>query len=193
MAQLKRSIGAGLSGVGPLCPLFFLYLLKNEKNYIYTNKKSGWVFGPSKNCLLYLTYFDPYKGSAKNTTPFMREEGKDSTFYFYTPSSPLLKRGKNMGKKENEFQAKLIKDIKKMFDGCIITKLDSGHIQGIPDLLILYKNKWACLECKRSKNAPHRPNQEYYVELMDKMSFSRFIFPENKEEVLHELQQAFKS
>ena len=80
-----------------------------------------------------------------------------------------------------------------MFPGCIVTKLDSSDIQGIPDLLILYKNKWATLENKRSKNATKRPNQEYYVEKLDSMSFSRFIFPENKEEVLRELQSAFQA
>lgn len=95
--------------------------------------------------------------------------------------------------KESKFQADLKKEIKRMFPGCIITKLDSGDIQGIPDLLILYKNKWATLENKRSKNAPKRPNQEYYVKKMNEMSFSRFIFPENKEDVLNELRKAFKS
>ena len=42
---------------------------------------------------------------------------------------------------ESEFQNKLIQELKKMFKGCIVTKLDSSHIQGIPDLLILYNNK----------------------------------------------------
>ena len=93
--------------------------------------------------------------------------------------------------RENEFQAKLIKELKNLFPGCIITKTDPGYIQGIPDLLILYNNKWASLECKRSSRAKRQPNQEYYVETMNQMSFSRFICPENKEEVLNELQQAF--
>lgn len=95
-------------------------------------------------------------------------------------------------KLEKDFQAKLIKELKKMFAGCIVTKLDSSYIQGIPDLLILYKNKWATLECKKSASAKKQPNQDYYVELMNKMSFSRFICPENKEEVLYELQQTFR-
>ena len=95
--------------------------------------------------------------------------------------------------KENKFQADLKKELKTMFPGCIVTKLDSGDIQGIPDLLILYKNKWATLENKRSATASKRPNQEYYVNKMNEMSFSRFIFPENKEEVLNELRKAFKS
>ena len=95
--------------------------------------------------------------------------------------------------KESKFQSDLKKELKKLFPGCIVTKLDSGDIQGIPDLLVLYKNKWATLENKKSKNATKRPNQEYYVNKMNEMSFSRFIYPENKEEVLNELQQAFKS
>ena len=95
--------------------------------------------------------------------------------------------------RESKFQADLKKELKTLFPGCIVTKLDSSDIQGIPDLLILYKNKWATLENKRSATAPKRPNQEYYVNKMNAMSFSRFIFPENKEEVLNELQKAFGS
>jgi hypothetical protein len=94
--------------------------------------------------------------------------------------------------KENKFQSNLKKELKEMFPGCIITKLDSGDIQGIPDLLILYKDKWATLENKRNAKASKRPNQEYYVNKMNEMSFSRFIYPENKEEVLYDLQQTFK-
>lgn len=90
------------------------------------------------------------------------------------------------------FQARLKKELKSMFPGCIITKLDSGDIQGIPDLLILYKDKWATLENKRSAKASKQPNQEYYVSVMDDMSFSRFIYPENKDEVLDELYMYFR-
>ena len=95
--------------------------------------------------------------------------------------------------KESKFQADLKKELKQMFPGCIVIKLDSSDIQGIPDLLILYKNQWATLENKRSKNATKRPNQEYYVEKMNDMSFSRFIYPENKEVVLDELRKTFES
>jgi hypothetical protein len=94
--------------------------------------------------------------------------------------------------KESGFQKSLIVELRKMFDGCMIFKMPAEYKQGIPDLLVLYKDKWATLECKQSARAKKRPNQQYYVDLMNKMSFSRFIYPENKEEVLSELQQAFK-
>ena len=94
---------------------------------------------------------------------------------------------------ERNCQRDLIKEIKHRFKGSIVCKLDANYIQGIPDLLILYKDRWANLECIRNAHAPHRPNQDYYVSLMDKMSFSRFIFPENKERILNELEQSFET
>ena len=90
---------------------------------------------------------------------------------------------------ESGFQDKLRNELQEMFPGCMIFKMDQH--QGIPDLLILHEDKWASLECKRSSKATKQPNQEYYVGRMNEMSFSRFICPENKEEVLSELQQAF--
>lgn len=92
---------------------------------------------------------------------------------------------------ESGFQDKLVSEIKKIFTGCMVFKMD--QIQGIPDLLILHGDKWASLEVKKSSKAKRQPNQEYYVGLMDEMSFSRFISPENKEEVLDELREAFRS
>ena len=94
---------------------------------------------------------------------------------------------------ESEFQGKLIKEIKKRFPGCIVMKNDSSYIQGIPDLTILYKDKWATLECKKSESSPYRPNQKRYIQQMNEMSFSAAIYPENKEEVLNELQHSFES
>lgn len=94
---------------------------------------------------------------------------------------------------ESKFQANLIKELKQLFKGCIVMKNDSSYIQGIPDLLILYGGKWAALECKKTSSASKRPNQEYYVGLMDKMSFAKFISPENKEEVLRDLHKAFET
>lgn len=95
--------------------------------------------------------------------------------------------------KESVFQAQLIKELKDLFPGCMILKNDPTYIQGIPDILILYRNKWALLECKKSGDASKRPNQEYYVDKLNAMSFCRFINPENKTEVLNELQSTFGS
>lgn len=95
-------------------------------------------------------------------------------------------------KLERHFQADLIKELKHLFEGCLVLKTDPNYIQGFPDILILYRKKWAALECKKEMTSSHRPNQDYYVGLMNKMSFSRFISPENKEEVLRDLQQTLK-
>lgn len=92
-----------------------------------------------------------------------------------------------MAKRESRFQAKLIQELKERLPGCYVLKNDSGYLQGVPDLLVLYEDKWATLECKRDATASKRPNQEYHVKQMNEMSFSRFIFPENKEEVLNEM------
>ena len=94
-------------------------------------------------------------------------------------------------KLESGFQDRLIKELKELFPGCMTFKMD--QIQGIPDLLVLYKDKWAMLECKRCAGAKKQPNQEYYVDLLNKMSFSRFIHKDNKEEVLRDLQRSFQT
>ena len=91
--------------------------------------------------------------------------------------------------KENEYQAELIKELKREFPGCMVLKND---IQGIPDLLVLFRDRWAALEVKRSEDESHRPNQDYYISVMNKMSFAKFIYPENKEEILDELQRSFR-
>ena len=94
---------------------------------------------------------------------------------------------------ENGFKTKLINKLKLIFPGCIVVHLDPNEIQGIPDLLVLWGDKWAALEGKKSATAPARPNQHYYVELMDKMSFARFIYPENKDEVIADLDIYFNN
>lgn len=94
---------------------------------------------------------------------------------------------------ENKFKQKLVKEIKTLFPGCWVYHLNPNEIQGSPDILILYKDKWAALEGKKSKDEPHRPNQDYYVDKMNEASFARFIYPENKEEVLNDLQRALQT
>ena len=94
-------------------------------------------------------------------------------------------------KRESDFQHALIREIESRWPGALVMKNDSGYRQGIPDLTVLYKDRWAALECKRSEAESHQPNQDYYVGRMDEMSFSRFICPENRESVLDELAEHF--
>lgn len=93
---------------------------------------------------------------------------------------------------ESKFKTALIAEIEDTFPGCIVFHTDPNEIQGFPDLMILYKDKWAALEGKQFADASHRPNQDYYVKLLNGMSFAAFIYPENKEEVLYGLQQTFQ-
>lgn len=92
---------------------------------------------------------------------------------------------------ENKFQSKLIKDIKKEFPGCMVLKNDSSYLQGVPDLSIFYKDHYAMLEVKKSKNAKRQPNQEYYVDKLNKMSYASFVYPENRDRVMEELKRRF--
>lgn len=92
---------------------------------------------------------------------------------------------------ESGFQDRLRKELLERFPGCMVFKME--QVQGIPDLLVLYEDTWATLEAKRSADAKRQPNQDYYVNKMNDMSFSRVIYPSNKEEVLDELQQTFRS
>ena len=93
---------------------------------------------------------------------------------------------------ENKFKTKLVGKLEKRFPGCMVFHLDPNETQGIPDLLVLHKDKWAALEGKKSVNASARPNQHYYVDQMNEMSYASFIYPENEEDVLNELSQIFK-
>jgi len=92
---------------------------------------------------------------------------------------------------ESSFKTVILERIKKLYPDIIILKNDSGYLQGIPDWLFLLGDTWFSLEIKRSEDSPVRPNQPYYVERMNQMSFSAFVYPENAEEVLDEIQRAF--
>lgn len=95
-------------------------------------------------------------------------------------------------RKESDVQADIIDEIKLRLPGCIVMKNDPNYIQGIPDLTVLYKDKWAALEVKKSATASHQPNQDFYVKYMNNMSYASFIYPENQEEVLDELQRTLE-
>ena len=120
---------------------------------------------------------------AKKYSPIVREKEYLSIFFF----------GGDLEMKENEYQAKLIKKLKKRFPESYVIKEDASYIQGIPDLLVLYKDKWGTLEVKASAKAAHQPNQDYHVKRMNDMSFSSFICPETEKEVLDEMERSLKA
>lgn len=94
---------------------------------------------------------------------------------------------------ESKYQAKLIKKLHRRFPGCVVMKNDSGYIQGIPDLTVLYGECWAALEVKESADATLQPNQNYYIQKLDEMSFAAIVYPENERYVLNALQEAFET
>ena len=99
---------------------------------------------------------------------------------------------------ESDYQNNLREKLETIFPGCLVLKNDPNYLQGFPDLTIFYKSKWAVLEVKKdisemSKTTASIRNQKFYIRKLDKMSFARFIYPQNEKEVLNELQQAFRS
>lgn len=97
-----------------------------------------------------------------------------------------------MARLERDFQPKVKQEIKRRLPDSVTIKMDAGQLQGVPDLLVLDGPNWALLETKRGAKAAKQPNQDYYVEKFGEMSFSAFITPENMDEVLDDLQQAFR-
>lgn len=91
--------------------------------------------------------------------------------------------------RENKYQQKLVRKLKDKFPDCTVLHNNAGVMQGIPDLLILNGKRWAALETKRNKDANHRPNQDYYVDRLNKMSYASFVYPENEQEVLDDLER----
>lgn len=102
--------------------------------------------------------------------------------------------------KESIFQSNLMREIRTRFVGTLVKKEEPTNHQGFPDLLLLFPKqpgeamgKWAVLEVKRSLNAPHRPNQDRWIDILNTMSFARFICPETMKEVLNELERSLKA
>lgn len=93
--------------------------------------------------------------------------------------------------RESDFQSDLRRKIENEIPGSVVQKGNPNWIQGFPDLIILYKNHYACLECKASANEPFRPNQEYYIEQINNDAFCAVVYPENMKEVLDELKRYF--
>jgi hypothetical protein len=98
-----------------------------------------------------------------------------------------------MARRETDFQSHIILRLRESVEphGYVLN-LDGSYIQGFPDILILYKNRWAVLECKRCFNAEEQPNQRYYIEHLSHLSFAAFIYPENEDEVFDDLYKALR-
>lgn len=92
---------------------------------------------------------------------------------------------------EAQYQARLIKKLRSVLPGCVILKNDPSYLQGVPDILILFGDRWAMLEVKMAGDSRRRPNQEHYIGLLNDMSFASFINPEIEEDVLYDLQVSF--
>lgn len=95
-------------------------------------------------------------------------------------------------KLESDFKKDLVDELKRLFPGVVILKNNEQHKQGVPDMLILYGPHWAILEVKRSRKAPYRPNQEYYLDTWGEHGYTATIYPENKKEILYELELALR-
>lgn len=94
---------------------------------------------------------------------------------------------------ESTFQKEVLRpELDRRFPGCLIIKGNSAVRQGVPDWIVLWGPRWGFLEAKRSRSATLQTNQEYYVELLDEMSFAAFIDPSNYMEVLDQMERAFK-
>jgi hypothetical protein len=115
-----------------------------------------------------------------------------SLTFLFLATTKCNKGEVTVAKLESKFQKELMDEIRDLYPGCVIVKNDSSYIQGFPDWTIFYKDKYAIIEAKREKNAKHQPNQDHYVEKMNSMSFSRFAYPENKDEVLRDLDIHFR-
>lgn len=115
------------------------------------------------------------------------------SFHSHGISFFACQRGKNVGRLESAFQSHIILRLRDLIepDGYVLC-LDGNYIQGFPDILILYIDRWAALECKRNQNAHIEPNQRYYITHLNELAFAAFICPENEEEVINDLHKALR-
>lgn len=94
---------------------------------------------------------------------------------------------------ESDFQKEYVLELEETFPGSMIIRGNSSWRQGVPDWMLLHGPNWAALELKRDAKAVKQPNQPYYVEKMNAMSYASFVYPSNAKAVIREIQQAFGS
>lgn len=94
---------------------------------------------------------------------------------------------KKPSKKESRFQHEVIQELEERLPGCVVMKNATGLKDGFPDISVYHGSRWAMLECKRSEGESHRPNQDWWVDRLNEMSFASFIYPENRQVVMQQV------
>lgn len=95
-------------------------------------------------------------------------------------------------KLESDFSEVFTDALEEAFPDSMVIKGNSAYRQGVPDWLLLDGPNWAALELKRDETAKKQPNQPYYVEKMNGMSYAAFVTPSNYREVIDEIQSTFR-
>lgn len=98
-----------------------------------------------------------------------------------------------MAKKESQFKGELYKEIRERFPGSEVLPNDANYLQGFPDGTVYFPNgRYFLLEGKREEDAARQPNQDYYVNRSPLSANAMFVSPENKNEVLAELERRYR-
>ena len=96
---------------------------------------------------------------------------------------------------ESEFRKAFLEEVQNRIDplnkGFLFFLNASNAFRSFPDIVILGSHKWAALEFKKSKRASHQPNQEYYINKLNEIGYASFVYPENAEEILNDLEELF--
>lgn len=94
-------------------------------------------------------------------------------------------------KLESETERNFKQDMNRRLPGGWWVKGNSQMQQGIPDQTFYYGPRWAMFEFKRAENSDLQENQDWFIDMFNEMSYARFVSPENYNEVLDEVQEAF--
>lgn len=95
--------------------------------------------------------------------------------------------------RESEFQTIFLNRVKELLPNCFVLKNDANMIQGFPDWTVIFGKYALIFEIKRNEKAAYQPNQLYYIDFINNSGgFARIVYPENMEEVLHEIQQTYR-
>lgn len=92
-----------------------------------------------------------------------------------------------MATTEIPFERKFCKKLRDLHPDVYVMKNDASLVQGFPDRVIYFHDKYAILEFKRSANASRRPNQDWYINNFAQYTYSSYVYPENAEQVFNDL------